>query len=145
MEEEPKRNRVYIASKVNNNEANVQELRDELVRRGYEIVYDWTANPVPKPFEEHAEEAGRAALAMVEAVRVCDHFILLCAPNGLGMYIEMGGTLVTSIILNLITHQHQKRIFVVGEGNDRSVFYFAPSVERLPDMSALLEHFPPLA
>lgn len=136
------KNRVYIASKLGPMEEMVQRLRDELVGRGYIIIYDWTERPVQRPFAEHADEAHEAAEAMAEAVRCCDILIVLCAPNGLGMHIETGGALVTSIILSFITKQEQKKIYVIGEGNERSVFYFHRSVTRLPSTKTLLEMLP---
>ena len=137
-----RKNRVYIASKLGPMEEQVRTLRDELTRRGYVIIYDWTEHPVQKPFAEHVEEAHAAAEAMAEAVRCCDILIVLCAPNGLGMHIETGGALVTSIILSFITKQEQKQIYVIGDGNERSVFYFHRSVTRLPSEAALLELLP---
>ena len=137
-------NRIYIASKLNLMEREVNSLKTVLEERGYEFIYDWTANPVPKPFEQHQKQAHAAAEAMAEAVRCCDILILLCAPNGLGMYIEAGGAMVTGIILKFILKQDHKRIFVVGEENDRSVFYYHDSVTRLPSVPALLNHLPSL-
>ena len=138
------RNRVYIASKLGLKEVEVARVKEELERRGYVITYDWTQNPVPKPFRDHPEEAHKAAEAMAEAVRVCDILIVLCAPDGLGMHIETGGALVTSIILTLITKEEHKRIFVVGDANERSVFYFHKSVARLSNVEELLDELPAL-
>ncbi len=138
-----KNNRVYIASKVGPMESSVKDLRDELERRGYEIVYDWTTLPILKPFEEHIDQATEAAEAMARAVMECDILIVLFADAGIGFHIETGGALVASIIQTFIGgEQKQKRIYVVGEGSGRSVFYFHKSVQRLPDVIALLEELP---
>jgi hypothetical protein len=131
-------NRVYIASKLGPMEEKVRDLRLQLEELGYEVIYDWTEHPVPKPFEEHVEEATEAADNMVRAVMQCDVLIVLCADRGLGMHIETGGALVASLALPFITGQSGKRIYIVGDGNNRSVFYFHNMVVRLPDISALL-------
>jgi hypothetical protein len=135
---EPK-NLVYIASKLGPMEHEVRALKKILEYRGYTIGYDWTEHPVAKPFADHPKEAHAAASAMAEAVRRCDILIVLCAPNGLGMHIETGGALVSSIILSYITNQVHKQIYIVGEDNDRSVFYFHESVTRVPNIQVLLE------
>lgn len=133
-----KDNRVYIATKVNRMEGAVASLRRELEARGYEIIYDWTEYPIERPFREHLEQAHEAAEKMALAVMRCDILVVLYAEGGLGFHIETGGALVTSIILSYITGQKPKRIYVVGDGNERSVFYFHNSVTRLPDVERLL-------
>lgn len=135
-----KNNRVYIASKVGPMEEEVKELKITLEYMGFQIVYDWTRMPVAKPFEDHLEESTQAAEAMAKAVMECDILIVLFAQAGIGFHIETGGALVASIIQSFIGgKQKQKKIYVVGEGNDRSIFYFHKSVQRIPDVSTLLE------
>lgn len=131
-------NRVYIASKLGTMEPVVTALKSSLEEQGYVINYDWTEHPVAKPFAEHARHAHEAAENMARAVMECDVLVVLCAPNGVGYHIETGGALVTGIILQFIQGQGAKRIYVVGEGNDRSVFYYHASVTRLPDIESLL-------
>ncbi len=137
--------RFYIASKVGLMDEAVNALRDELVRRGYVEIYDWRQNVIEKPFEDHSDQVEKAAEAMAYAVMHCDILIVMTALGGIGYHIETGGAFIASIILHFITGQKpqvQKRIFVVGEYNNRSVFYFHPLVTRLPDVPALLEHLP---
>lgn len=145
MNENNSQNRVYIASKFGMMEAVVQELKEQLEERGYQIIYDWTVQPVPKPFQDHKEEVSRASRDMTEAVMKCDVLIVLCAPNGIGLHVETGGAMVASIILSLITGQKRKKIYVVGEGNDRSVFYFDESVTRVNSVDELLSLMPNLS
>ena len=131
------RQRVYVASKVSRMEGVVQELISWLEERGYSVPYDWTQYPVLKPYELHAIEAAQAAEKMARAVMECDILIVLCAKNGVGYHIETGGALVASIVLGFITGQQQKKIYVVGEGNKRSIFYYHPTVERVATIFAL--------
>jgi hypothetical protein len=133
-------NRVYIASKVGPMEQEVRELKEKLVKLGFQIIYDWTELPVMKPFEEHIEEATLAAENMARAVMECDILVVLFAKGGIGFHIETGGALVASIIQSFIGgEQKKKKIYIVGDGNDKSIFYFHKSVRRLPDTGALLE------
>ncbi len=135
----PKNNRVYIASKVGPMESSVRELKLKLEQMGFVVIYDWTEHPIEKPFEQHIQEATVAANEMAKAVMKCDILIVLYAEGGIGFHIETGGALVSSIILSFITGQKKKHIYIVGEGNDRSVFYFHESVRRVPDTESLLE------
>lgn len=132
--------RIYIASKLGEMEEKVRKLKVELESCGHEIIYDWMEYPVAKPFAENISQATVAADNMAKAVMRCDVLVVLTTPaGGVGYHIETGGALVASIVLSYITGQRQKEIYVVGEGNDRSVFYFHDSVVRLSDVSALLE------
>lgn len=130
--------RVYIASKLGSMEPAVRILKETLERIGFQIIYDWTERPVVKPFEKNLAEAAEAAQQMTQAVMQCDILIVLCAEGGIGYHIETGGALVASVILSMVTGQPHKQIYVVGEGNDRSIFYFHPLVKRLPDVIGLL-------
>ncbi|MBU2068288.1 MAG: hypothetical protein ABIJ60_00925 [Patescibacteria group bacterium] len=128
----------YIASKVNQAEPAVNELKREIENLGHEIIYDWTENIIPKPFKENIEAVSKAAEDMANAVMNCDALIVLCAKDGLGMHIETGGALVASIILSFIKNRPEKNIYVVGKNNDRSVFYFHKSVKRVSDIPTLI-------
>lgn len=136
------KNRFYIASKVGKMDEVVNVVRDELIRRGYVELYDWRLDTIEKPFVDHQDQVAKVAKAMAYAIMNCDILIVLTAPGGIGYHIETGGALISSIITHFITGQEQKRIFIVGDDNERSVFYFLPWVTRLPDIPTLLEHLP---
>ena len=133
------RKRVYIASKFGLMEEEVQRLRVSIEKLGHRIIYDWTEHPIPKPFEEHIKEATKAAEAMAQAVMNCDILIVLPAERGVGLHIETGGAMVASIILTFILGTPVKEIYIVGEQNDRSAFYFHESVTRVPNIDSLLD------
>ncbi len=130
--------RAYIASKVGLMEGPVKDLKMTLQEMGIEINYDWTENIISKPFEDHVDQVQVVAEKMAKAVMECDVLIVLFVKGGLGLHIETGGALVSSIILSFITGQKRKHIFVVGEGNDTSAFYFHDSVKRVPDIPSLI-------
>ena len=133
-----KKRSVYIATKMNSMEHVVRKLRRELEGVGFEIIYDWTEHPVSKPFETHLAEASKAAELMAKAVMQCDIFIVIYDEKGIGFHIETGGALITSIILSQITGQEEKKIYVVGGENDKSVFYFHSSVTRVSNVVELM-------
>jgi hypothetical protein len=141
----PQTNRIYIASKFGQMEGEVARLKAELEQRGFVVIYDWTENPVPKPFSLHLEQAQKAAEAMALAVMQCDIIIVLWAEGGKGFYVEMGGALVTSLVLTYMTGQKHKKIFLVGEdGYEQSIFFFHPQVTRVPTWQALLDQLSPV-
>ena len=136
--------RFYIASKVGLAEPEVDRLSDVLVGRGYINMYDWTQSIVDKPFRDHATEAHEAAECMLNAVKHCDIIIVLVKDKGLGLHIETGGALVAGMIWQDVMGQKRKRILIVGEDSERSVFYFHKSVERFQTVADALLTLPAL-
>lgn len=116
-----------------------KDLQGEVEKMGFTIIYDWTKNPVQKPYEEHIEEVAMSAEKMVNAIVECDILIVLWSEGGVGFHIETGVGLATSIILSQISRQKKKHIFVVGDEKGSSVFYFHKSVKRLGSIPELLE------
>lgn len=131
-------NTIYIAS-AGSMKTIVKELQKEVEKMGYIINYDWTENPVQKPYSEHTEEAAIAAEKMAHSVIECDILIVLWTEGGVGFHIETGGGLIASIILSQSTNQKKKHIFVVGDEKGSSIFYFHRLVKRLGGIPELLE------
>lgn len=130
-------NRVYVAGKVGRGEGVVKILVARLERLGYSITYDWTLDPVRKPFEGNPD-AVAAAERMARGIMEADIVIVLCQKEGgVGYHIETGGALVASLVLSFVQGERRRRIYLVGEGNDRSVFYFHPAVTRIASIEEL--------
>lgn len=108
----------YIASRFGNKEE-VRKIIEFLRERGHDVSMDWTVHESIKPFEKNMERAKRYAIEDIDGVRDCDVFILISDEAGTGMYIELG----VAIALD-------KRIFVVGEHTERTIFYFHPKIQR---------------
>ncbi len=139
-------NKVYVAGKVGKSEAAIKHLIKRLQDRGYEITYDWTLAVIPRPFEEHQEEAAAASEAMLMGILHAD-IIVVCVPieGGAGLFVESGGGMVGGAVQAYIQGQRNKRIYAVGEGNGRSIFFFHPSVKRVKTVEDLMEdHLPPI-
>ena len=71
-----------------------------------------------------------------------DVVVVLGEQSGLGLHIETGGALVASIILQFIAGQRRKRILIIGDQRERSIFYFHDSVERFATIDDALETLP---
>ncbi|MBD3155971.1 MAG: hypothetical protein GF368_04950 [Candidatus Aenigmarchaeota archaeon] len=125
--------RIYVASKFENQDK-VQEIYKKLRKNGYKIIYDWTKHEPIKPYKENPEKARDLSEKEVVAVKDADVFILLTTEKvDRGMHVEFG----TAIISNLLTGK--PRIFVLGEFNDRSTFYFHSTVNRVGTIEDVIE------
>lgn len=110
---------------------NVRVVQQRITEAGHHITHDWTHNETgdkllngQKAKFENPEEAARRADADMQGVIDSDVYIL-CSDNenvGKGMYVELGA----AIALNATTGS--PRIYIVGEMNHSSIFYWHPSV-----------------
>ncbi len=66
-----------------------------------------------------------------------DVIVVLSDRTGLGLHIETGGALVLSIVLVFIQGRKDRKVFMVGKDNDKSIFYYHRSVTRLPNVAAV--------
>ncbi len=131
-------NRVYVAGKVGKGEEAVKSLIGHLEALGYTVTYDWTLYPIQKPFEGN-HDAALAAERMARGVMEADIVIVLCQKEGgVGYHIETGGALIASLVISYIQGERRRRIYLVGEGNDRSVFYFHPAVTRVGSIEDII-------
>lgn len=113
---------VYIASKLENAER-VRALRDDLLRTGHVLTYDWTVHGSVQTGGPAA--IARAAAAECEGVRDADVVIVLL-PGGKGTHVELG-----------IAHALRKTILIVGDrrafpGDGREcAFYHGDNIAHL--------------
>ncbi len=69
----------------------------------------------------------------MDGVRNCDVFILITDKGkGSKCYVELGA----AILLNLL--QEKPKIYIVGEQNSESIFYFHPCVNRRENIEEVL-------
>src|SRR4030043_1707448 len=109
----------------------IREIMAEIEGMGHRIVYDWTDHLPIKPYEENQELARKYAEEDHQAAANCDVFVLF--PG------ESGGTTRFSELGMAINSRKVKRIFVVGPGDNRSVSFFDPKIERLKSTEELIE------
>lgn len=124
--------KVYVATRTSRKEE-VREIYKKLIEMGHEITEDWTKHKSIKPYIKNQKMASKYAVEDINGVLDADVFILLCDEGGTGMFVEMG----TAITMNLISKK--TKVYVVGKYNDRSIFFFHPSVIRKDTIEEVLE------
>lgn len=122
----------YIASRFDKRDE-VKKLQKVLADNGHEIVGDWTDHKPIKPYDKNQDMAKEYATDDINGVKNADVFIILSDEAGTGMYVELGAAITSNIL------KGKPKIYAVGEHNSRSMFYFHPSVVRLPDTDGVLE------
>ena len=122
----------YVASKFEN-QKKVREIYEKLRKNGHEITVDWTKSDNEKAMKD-PETAKKYSERDVNGVKDADVFVLLPTKEpGKGMYVELG----TAIMLNLLAGK--PKIFVAGEENTKSIFYFHPVVSRVNSIEDIIK------
>jgi len=114
--------KIYIATRLGN-AAGHNALRDELLRRGHSITYDWTVHGSVQ--KDGPARIAEVALREIGGILDADLVVVLL-PGGRGTHAELG------IAVGLM-----KPILLVGEpeafreNGVECAFYYAPTVRRL--------------
>ena len=125
--------KVYVASRFNNQEK-VKEIYEKLIENGFEITVDWTKHKKVKPYEKNSKLAKKYSKEDIEGVRDSDVFILLTTQKpGKGMFVEMGAAVILNILIG------KPKIYIIGDYNNQSLFYFHPNVKRLKTIEDAIE------
>ncbi len=125
--------KVYVAAKLENKE-NVKSLHNKLAEKGHEITHDWTAHKEIRPYDKNRELALEYSTHEIKAVKDSDVFILLSEEDGgTGLHIEFGMALILNKLFG------KPKIYVVGEANSRSTFYFQNCVKRVDTLEDVLK------
>ncbi len=144
------RNReVYIASKFGHSDITAFKSKESLVNKGYTIGSDWVSISISKAHQNKGN-INDLVSCIIQAVREAGIIIVIPFPGGIGLHIETGMAIAISAVLTLLSGQSpdgikDKKIFILGEENDRSPFYFHTLVTRVPDIEALLKLLPDIA
>ncbi|MBN8210299.1 nucleoside 2-deoxyribosyltransferase [Bacillus sp. NTK071] len=108
----------YVASGFQN-KANVQQVSEQLKKKGYTQTYDWTKN-IRASTKKELEVIGEKEL---KAVRNAD-FLVVLLPGGKGTHIEMGIALGLSIPVYLYSEGN------FPEASESTTFYYTTNVIR---------------
>ena len=121
---------VFVSGQINDLE-NVRTVQNKLVEAGHHITHDWTHNETGDKMLagkqaklDNPEETSRRATNDMQGVLDSEVYII-CTDNeraGKGMYAELGGAIALHMMNGV------PRIYLVGEMNNASIFYFHPSV-----------------
>lgn len=122
----------YIAAKFQLKEK-VREIYTRLQEEGHEITADWTLHKSIKPYEDNPDIAQEYAIEDINAAQSCDVFVILSEEAGTGMYVELGAAISSNL------KQGKPKIYIIGNHNTRSMFYFHPSVNRRNNLEEVLQ------
>lgn len=125
--------KAYISAKFQNQDE-VRRIYKLLEEKGHSIVYDWTTHVPIKPYIHHPEMARQYSVEESDGILNSDLFIhLTVEEKGTAMFIELG------IAIALQLKAGKPKIYVVGEHNARSTFYFHPTIIRKNTIEEVLE------
>lgn len=125
---------IYIAASFSMKEE-VRVLYKQVKERGHTITVDWTNHIPTQPKENEADRAVAQQYAVedVEGIRNADVFLLFTdGPVGTGRYMEFGMALVAQL------EKGAPVIYVIGEANADSIFYYHPSVKQRNTLDEVL-------
>lgn len=125
--------KIYIAAKFQEKER-VRKLFKLVKDKGHKITADWTLHKSISPYIENQELSKDYAIEDINGVKDCDIFIQLSHPEGgIGVFIELGAAILSNIIYG------KPKIFIIGDHNSRSMFYFHPSVKQRKNIEGVLK------
>lgn len=129
----------YVAAKLEEYKM-VLEVEHRLMDAGHSISFSWASSVdtllflstevKPSKGMTDIEKKSRIAIEDIEGVRNADALIIFPHKNGRGMFVEMGGAILLGKPVYLIQQEELTR--------DDMVFFFHPSVVRLPSIDKLL-------
>ena len=102
----------------------VREIYRKIKETGHEVTEDWTKHPPAKPYDKNKDLSRKLSNIDMNAVKNSDIFVILTNEDGVGMYIEFGGAIMSKII------KGKPQIYVIGKKLGRSMFFFHPAVKR---------------
>lgn len=92
-------------------EGDTKEVMAALKAAGHEIIFDWTAVPYLKPYDENVTVCQKAAVVDIQCVQAADVLILLPHDRGIGMYVEFGAAIGFGIPIRVITNVESQSMF----------------------------------
>ena len=120
----------------------VQSVQKALINAGHKITHDWTINEGGSRMLgsredklSNRDEAARRASNDLSGVVESDIYVI-CTNNmnvGKGMYVELGAALALNEKLG------NPRIFLLGEMNHMSIFYFHPAIVHIANVDELIK------
>lgn len=124
--------KIYVAGKFEQKDL-IREICRKLEEIGYEISYDWTTHKPIKPYYENQEIAREYSQKEFDGISNSDIFIYLSSEKGTTLNIEFGAAIM------LAKTKGKPIIYVVGEFNDKSPWFFDPFVKRKKSVEEVIE------
>ena len=115
--------KIYVAGKFEKKEL-IQKVYEKIKELGHSVSYDWTTHKHIKPYVNNQEIAVQYGNSELNGISVCDIFIYLSDEKGTTLPMEFGAALM------LAKTKGKPLIYVVGEFNDKSPWFFNSLVKR---------------
>jgi diphthamide synthase subunit DPH2 len=119
----------YLASRTRHKDL-INQVVGILKESGHEASYEWAQLENFYPYKENKEISEKVASDALEGVIRADVFVLISDEAGTDMFVELGAALATS---------ENKRIYIVGEYNNRSLMHFHPAVVQKKTIQEVFE------
>ncbi len=119
--------KIYFTSRYKNKEK-ILSLTDILEKNKHKVVSSWINEPLLKPYSQNEKQCGLMAKKIEAEIIKSDIFILISDRAGTDMFVELG----IAIACN-------KKIFIVGKYNKRSLMHFYPKIKHINTMDDLLK------
>jgi len=123
---------IYVVAKFEKKDF-VHEVYRKLEAQGHHISYDWTTHKPIKPYVENQNQARIYGENEIQAIQNSDVIIAFPDETGGTLFLEIGA----GIILNAT--QGKPKVYVVGQYNAKSPWFFSRFVERRDTLKQVLE------
>lgn len=124
--------KIYVAGKFEKKEE-ILRIYELLKKKGHSIAYDWTTHKPIKPYTVNKETASQYSENEMRGIIDSDVFIFLSDEKGTTLNMEFGA----SIILKKL--KGKPLVYVVGEFNDKSPWFFNKDVIRKDNIDEVLK------
>lgn len=122
----------YIAAPFNQREE-VKEIYDRIRNLGHQITTDWTNHKYIKPYNTNQQLSRKYAQEDLEGVLSCDVFVLLSDGESQGRNTELGMAIALHRVFG------KPSIYIIGESNLDSMFYFSRGINRKTSLDQVLD------
>lgn len=117
----------YLASRYRNKEKLLQ-FSKLLNLKKHKVVSSWLKEGSLKPYGENREHSRKMATRITKEIKSCDAFVLMSDRAGTDMFIEFG-----------LAVAFDKKIYVVGKWNMRSLMHFHPNIKHFDSLEGILK------
>ena len=116
----------YFASRIKNKEK-ILKISEVLKKNKHSVVSSWLQTPSLKPYEKNKKSCKLMAKKIEHEIKKSDVFVLISDRAGTDMFVELG----IAISLN-------KKIYIIGKWNKRSLMHFHPLINHISSVKELL-------
>ena len=122
---------IYIVAKFEKKEF-VREVYQKLETLGHHISYDWTTHKPIKPYHENQDIARIYGENEISAILKSDVIIAFPDESGSTLFLEIGAAMI------LAAKEGKPKVYVVGESNAKSPWFFSRYVKRCSSLDEVL-------